>query len=128
METTTSKQQKVIEFNAAVMAEVASLRMHATQEEISNLNVETLNPGKESLCIYGQLTGDCSSTRAQELMSISCTKTMEIKDEEVNNITEALHTFSSLITNFNGAYTGKTWKKGGFFSIRRLYLLEKSKQ
>lgn len=51
-----------------VKEEARRLRIHATPKELSRLNFEKLNPEASDLCIYGQMTGDCYSLRASELI------------------------------------------------------------
>lgn len=56
-----------------VIKEALNLRKYATKEEISKLNINTLNTMESDLCIYGQMTGDCFSERAIELLN-KCAK------------------------------------------------------
>lgn len=49
-------------------AEIKRIKKVATEDEISRLNFETFYPNKVSSCIYGQMTGDCGSPRAKEIM------------------------------------------------------------
>lgn len=51
-----------------VLTEANKIKQFATVEERSMLNFETLNPIKRQHCIYGQMTGDCDSVRAIELI------------------------------------------------------------
>jgi hypothetical protein len=51
-------------------AEAAALSIHATEEEKGRLDLETLDPGHYELCVYGQMTGDCYSERALELLRL----------------------------------------------------------
>lgn len=64
-----SKKQK---FLKEVMHEINMLKQHATQEEISRLDFRWFSPDSTRNCIYGQMTGDCTSLRAKELMDLSC--------------------------------------------------------
>lgn len=54
--------------------EAKKLKKFATKDEIDNLNLKQLDPADISRCIYGQMTGDCNSRRAQELIGKCCTQ------------------------------------------------------
>jgi hypothetical protein len=60
------------EFLAAVHTEAAAIRVAATIEERSRLNIDTFQPTHMEHCIYGQMTGDCFSHRAVALMDKCC--------------------------------------------------------
>lgn len=51
-----------------VKKEADKLKRFATQEEIAKLNFGKLEPTNRNECIYGQMTGDCYSGRANELI------------------------------------------------------------
>lgn len=53
------------ELKEKVLLEAQGLREHATTEEKSKLDFSTLKPNDVTLCIYGQMTGDCFSERAE---------------------------------------------------------------
>lgn len=55
------------QFIIQVMNELNVIKTNATQEEISRLDPSTFNAGVGNLCIYGQMTGSCSSRRAKEI-------------------------------------------------------------
>lgn len=48
--------------------EATRLKRQVTTEEINRLDLETLDPSKRVFCIYGQMTGDCYSKRAEYLL------------------------------------------------------------
>ena len=56
--------------NDSVRKEINLLRIHATDEEKSRLNIDTFNGGYTDSCIYGQMTGNCCSERAKELIKL----------------------------------------------------------
>jgi len=58
---------KKSEFLQAVKVEATHLREYATKTEKERLSFACLRPSNISSCIYGQLTGNCSSERAIEL-------------------------------------------------------------
>ena len=59
------------ELKALVKDEAEKLKIHATPEETGRLDFKTLRHATRERCIYGQMTGDCFSERAGELI-IKC--------------------------------------------------------
>lgn len=57
-----------------VKEEARKLRENATPEELSKLDFQTLDYDNISMCIYGQMTGNCLSDRANELVIKCCDK------------------------------------------------------
>ena len=64
-------QIKKTEFLQAVEAEVRAIKLHAKTYEIGRL-LSKFNGDSQTKCVYGQLTGNCESPRAKELMELSC--------------------------------------------------------
>lgn len=56
-----------------VKQEADNIKRFATADEIGRLDFEDLNPKSFNKCIYGQMTGNCSSDRAIDLLN-DCTK------------------------------------------------------
>jgi len=54
-------------FFAEVKNELIRIRKKATQEEIKKLNFAKFDHKSTYACIYGQMTGDCKSDRANKL-------------------------------------------------------------
>ena len=54
-----------------VKTEASNLRRKATKDEIGNLDFYYLDSSNVTACIYGQMTGDCFSERANKLI-VSC--------------------------------------------------------
>jgi hypothetical protein len=57
-----------------VRAEIENIKLFATKTQIKKLNFDTLNPEHTEKCIYGQMTGDCESPKAHNLIDKCCTK------------------------------------------------------
>lgn len=55
-----------------VMQEIEGIKKNATQEEISKLNLDSLDADHYKRCIYGQMTGDCFSERSDFLIGECC--------------------------------------------------------
>jgi len=68
--------KKLIEL---VTKEAINLKANATQEELDNLNFNCLLPSDSTQCIYGQMTGNCDSKRAVELIRLSCKRVMGLE-------------------------------------------------
>jgi hypothetical protein len=51
-----------------VIQEAKRLKKHATPEELAKLSFKKLNGENFDTCIYGQITGNCFSERANELI------------------------------------------------------------
>lgn len=66
------------EMKVLATEEATNLKTHATTQEISKLNSLKINPSVSNCCIYGQMTGHCSSARANKLISLCCTKVYKV--------------------------------------------------
>lgn len=55
-----------------VAKEVESLKTNATPQELKRLNFKKLKPESYTKCIYGQMTGNCTSKRATDLIDLCC--------------------------------------------------------
>jgi hypothetical protein len=77
-----------------VRKEAEALKVHATKGEREKLDFKTLNAAHASLCYYGQMTGNCYSQRAAELIKKCCCRFFNgdvMPDlEEDNNDFEAI--------------------------------------
>lgn len=62
------------------IVEAKKLKMAATKEEISKLNIGTCDADSFRRCIYGQMTGTCESERAKELISLCCEKIYDARN------------------------------------------------
>lgn len=56
------------ELRLSASKEVRNIKKHATKKEISRLDYRSLRPQYQESCIYGQMTGDCFSERANYLI------------------------------------------------------------
>lgn len=71
------EQYTVEQFLEDVKKEARALRENATKEEIGLLDREEFDPSDLNNCIYGQMTGDCQSERAAELIHLCCPRYFE---------------------------------------------------
>ena len=55
------------DFMIEVIKELNHIKKHATDEELSKLDIKSLNHESSQYCIYGLMTGFCMSNRALEL-------------------------------------------------------------
>lgn len=63
-----------------VRKEAEALRVHATKEELTRLNIQMLVPRYYDQCIYGLMTRDCFSARASELIFNCCPRYFKSND------------------------------------------------
>ena len=56
-----------------VTSEAKALKAKSTQDERNRLDFDTFNPETRNGCIFGQMTGDCNSDRANALI-LKCAK------------------------------------------------------
>lgn len=92
------------QFLADVRHEIEMLKQNATESEIARLNINSLNANDINLCIYGQMTGDCTSLRAKDLMDKSCKRVFS----RTFKIRTAIQ-LDALIPNVNGNYESQDW-------------------
>src|SRR6266516_4176514 len=62
-----------------VRKEAEALRVHATPDELQKFDTELFEPNDPGNCIYGQMTGDCASPRAHELIANCCIRMIDNK-------------------------------------------------
>ncbi len=103
MKNKVSKKQ----FLADVKHEIDSLKANGTKEELSKLNLDIFDPDNANNCIYGQMTGDCESSRAKVLMDKSCVRQTKAVNSGVRDFRNK--TYSEASENINGQYEGNTW-------------------
>lgn len=66
-----------------VKKESELLRNKITKEEVEKLDLCKLDPSSVFHCIYGQLTGDCTSKRAEQLIKLCCEKVYHNKESHI---------------------------------------------
>ncbi len=64
----------IVAMNALVIAEATKLKKNATKNELHSLDISILDTTSVNQCIYGQMTGNCFTSRATELIELSCEK------------------------------------------------------
>jgi hypothetical protein len=80
----------------------------------SKLDFKTFDSLCAGTCIYGQMTDDCSSIRAKELMDLACIRVMNLKNGvgDIENLDIEDERFV-----VNGEYKGQTWKSIGSINL-----------
>lgn len=68
-----------------VKQEAKNLRKHATSEELQKLDINTLYGFSGLHCVYGQITGACTSKRADELISKCCHLVYDVQEPQWDN-------------------------------------------
>lgn len=61
-----------------VIQEAVNIKKHASRREVNRLDFDRLNPATITDCIYGQMTGNCYSSRASELICKSAKRVYKI--------------------------------------------------
>jgi hypothetical protein len=94
MEFVTGKNKMVMaytkkQFIEDVKKEARALRGHATKEELEKLDFNSLDARSSYQCIYGQITGNCTSKRAHQLISKCCTRLIDFDEFTGKDIHEA---------------------------------------
>lgn len=101
--------------NNLVVKEAKNLKVNATKEELENLNFRNLNPSHIDNCIYGQMTGDCFSYRATDLIRKNCVK---VYDSE-NGTNLARNKENELLGNPFEFGRGQFWSPIEIFIAKR---------
>ncbi len=73
-----------------VKGEVENIKKYASPEEIVKLDPNHFSSDDPTECIYGQMTGDCRSYRAMELIGLCCEKVMSTEGLNWQILTECL--------------------------------------
>ena len=107
------------QFLADVEHEIRMLKEHATQEEVEKLDFQLFNPRRSDGCIYGQMTGECDTPRAKELMDKAC---IRVLDFGPGYDLEDCSSFIAIKENINGSYTGQDWYSGDNIERHMFYL------
>ncbi len=130
MDSNTQYSDKRINFLKDVKHEIDALKANATKDELAQLDIDTFNYRTQSSCIYGQLTGNCESNRAKELMNVSCKRVMHLVPKEdvwtgagVDTITNS--DIDDETFTINGEYKEElTWANGRTGRYKYLSALE----
>lgn len=96
-----------------VKKEAANLRENATKNELARLNFTSLLPNSKQKCVYGQMTGECNSRRATELITQCCKRVFENDYSLVDNIQAA---------PLNGSPVGKS--RSSFWSPIEVFIIQ----
>lgn len=105
---------KKADFLKAVEHEVKTLKKIATKDELSKLNITKFNPTYNDRCIYGQMTGNCGSERAKNLMDEACIIVTNSKKGLHSGILDFDGQAYTKIKKFiNGKNTGQGWNNDG---------------
>ncbi len=92
------------QFLKDVAKEARALKKMLTPDEINKLDAASLNPRSYNKCIYGQMTGDCRSVRASELIFNACQRFCHQPNGDLVGAgwDEKGGSFSNLKKNING--------------------------
>ncbi len=102
---------KKSEFLKDVLHEINMLKTNATKTELERLDFDDFSPSRRDGCIYGQMTGNCNSKRAKELMDKSCIRGFDMqKKNRTNKLLDKVLTFSEVKNLIDGKYESKGWE------------------
>jgi len=76
---------KKLRYPALVREEAKNLLKFSTREERANLNFEEFSPENSFECIYGQMTGNCFSPRAEQLIKQCASKVYDGTATSIGN-------------------------------------------
>lgn len=100
-----------------VKREAKNLRKFAISKELQKLEIDELNSTDGTQCIYGQMTGDCFSARASELIEQCCERVYSsnktIRGEIDNNVA-------------NSPLNGKPKDRSSYFSPIEVFIANNS--
>lgn len=85
-------RKDIKELKELAIEEAIKLKDKITEEERERLNYKTFRSKNYNRCVYGQITGDCTSNRAVNLIKASCEKVYcntKIISSRYNNLTGA---------------------------------------
>lgn len=111
------KEQELLK---QVKKEATKLRDNITEEERNKLNYATLAGTSRRRCIYGQITGDCNSYRATNLIKL-CAEKVYINKAGENHFANIKLSFNKL----NGS--PKNLIRNQYFSPIEVLLYDKKK-
>lgn len=63
--------------------EADKIKIHATPEQINRLDKLNADPNKKEECIYGQMTGNCYSIAATQLIVACCNRVYSADEENL---------------------------------------------
>ena len=124
------------EFLKDVLHEIKTIRDNATKSEIENLE-DALDGSSKRGCVYGQLTGSCTSHRAKELMDKACIRVVHyrIGGKRLGLISSLFEhrtneTFLDIRKFINGENESQMWDSNGdrnfeYYSALEVYILLK---
>ena len=69
--------------------EAKKLKKFATKEELGKLDFVFFDPGSPEFCIYGQMTGNCYSARANELIRKCCKRVYSPINKNLKVVSES---------------------------------------
>lgn len=92
-----------------VRHEAAFLKQNASPAELAKLDFDNIDPESESRCIYGQMTGDCYSERAEFLIQTCCQFVFFMQEPNAKHLIGSTTPLSNL--NFTKRFPPKPGNK-----------------
>ena len=122
----------------AVLQEVENLKKFANKNEINKLDINWFDAFTPRTCLYGQLTGHCTSNRAKELMDKCCIVVVDtinfnetfngvrvFQDKTFKEVKSLIKINSQVWKNNTGqAWRKQTWENSSIRNYSYLSVLE----
>lgn len=105
------------EFLADVRHEVETIKKLATTSETSRLDLSKFQHSRRDNCIYGQMTGDCRSKRACQLITKAC-----VRLAIPRLIKNSRNSFEEIQDAIDKPLTGEMEGRLNYFSMLETYL------
>ncbi len=93
------KKDKILE--ELVIEEAINLKKYAKKEELDKLDYDNLDGDCAYKCIYGQMTGDCESNRAYNLIKKCAIKVYNVTSDEDRIETSVLNGKPKNLKNYS---------------------------
>lgn len=113
------------QFLEDVAKEAVALKKNATKVELGKLEIEELDPNNRHECIFGQITGDCFSARASELIH-KCCKRYFLSNNENGETIGRLGEDARLVDFVNGDAIPEVTNAGELLQHRKKFIFHLS--
>ncbi len=113
-------KKAIITLHSLVKKEAAKIKKFATKDEIESLNFGRLNPDNVQACIYGQMTGNCYSERANELI-VKCAE--RVYSGALPNTTQRAVSYKEAkLSTLNGKPYNVSFRRDSYHSPIEVYI------
>lgn len=111
------------DFLTQVKIEAEAIKEHATPEEIGRLDFHEFDAGSPVGCIYGQMTGHCSSHRAHQLIAKCCKKLVDNRKFSARDLEDAAHSMNGIECNLENLMRARKGSDLEYMSTVESYIM-----